>query len=196
VWPDPPALPPPVDNGGTSQAPPPSTDAATPATTATPAPQPAAAAVPAGDTAQPTNASAPPAAKPDKGDGLALKTGGDPDKLAVPAGKMVTAAALAGAIGLLLFAGMVLRWIVVKSLRRPRAVKVARREPVLTEAAAVQKPTPAHLRRSPSLVPGYTEADRRVSEVEEALRKLSQRLRARRAPSLKPVARGGAWVRS
>ena len=68
---------------------------------------------------------------------------------------------------------------------------------VLVSRQAYQDPKDALNEFVSNAADEYTEADRRVSEVEQELRKLSQSFRARRSSTLKqPIARGGASVRS
>ncbi len=102
---------------------------------------------------------------------------------------------LAGVFGLLAI-GMLLRRVVVRAFGRRSAIKIARQEPRLSGAAKQAHPT--LLRHSPSLVPGQAETEHRVSEIEDALRHLAQRLRRRSAPlgNIPNVSRTGARARS
>jgi hypothetical protein len=102
---------------------------------------------------------------------------------------------LAGVFGLLAI-GMLLRRVIVRAFGRRRGIKVSRREPRLS---GVEKQAhPALLRHSPSLVPGQAETEHRVSEIEDALRHLAQRLRRRSTPlgNIPNVSRSGARARS
>jgi hypothetical protein len=102
---------------------------------------------------------------------------------------------LAGVFGLLAI-GMLLRRVIARAFGRRREMKAGRREPRLS-GVAKQTP-PALLRHSPSLVPGQAETEHRVSEIEDALRHLAQRLRRRSTPlgNMPNVSRSGARARS
>jgi hypothetical protein len=99
---------------------------------------------------------------------------------------------------------MLLRHAVSRTLGRRRETrmarreaKIARREPRLSDVAT--QTHPAMLPHSPSLVPGQAETEHRISEVEDALRHLAQRLRRRNsAPlgSFPNIVRTGARARS
>jgi hypothetical protein len=102
---------------------------------------------------------------------------------------------LAGVFGLLAI-GMLLRRVVARAFGRRREIKASRREPRLSGVAKQTPPT--LLRHSPSLVPGQAETEHRVSEIEDALRHLAQRLRRRSAPlgNVPNVPRSGVRARS
>jgi hypothetical protein len=178
-WPDPPSLPapPPVGDAGATHVLPPSTDTPTQGATA-------------GSTSAVQNThSAPAVAKVDEhrsNEQPAGKKAADPAKPTAPQRNTSAGMIWAGVIALLI-AGIFLRRAVTKSLGGRRATKAARREPHLIETIAAQRPMPTLLRHSPSLVPGHAEADHRIGEVEDALRKLAQRLRRRRSTPFKSI---------
>lgn len=113
------------------------------------------------------------------------------------------AAMLAGVFGLLAI-GLLLRRLITMMLGRRRGIKITRQEPRLGDQEprlgnAAKQIHPALLRHAPSLVPGQAETEHRISEVEDALRHLAQRLRHRRsaAPGNVPiVSRTGVRARS
>jgi len=94
---------------------------------------------------------------------------------------------LASALGLL-FVGIVLRRIVTKAFAHRQKIRVERQEPVLVEGNAATPGEPTLLTRSPSLVPERSSNEQQVAEVEDALRKLAQRLRQRRLTPFKTIA--------
>lgn len=90
----------------------------------------------------------------------------------------------------LLIAGILVRRLATKALRHRPKIRVDRREPVLIENVAVKRPMPAPalLTPSPNLVPGHADIDDRIDEIEDALRRLAQRLRRRRLTPFKIIA--------
>lgn len=223
AWPAPPPPPPPpqppsADDAPTSDA----GDGANVAPPAPPPPPPAPADVAPANSENassadspppPAAASAPAVANPQSAESTALSpaaaaasgqgeqhvtAASEKDKPAAPPSKVAIVFLLAGLMGLLL-AGLVLRAMVAMTLRAlmgRREIKVARQEPRLIENASGKRSTPARIQLSPSLVPGQSETNVRITEVEEALRQFAHRLQQRRSRQRNVFARVGAWVRS
>jgi hypothetical protein len=172
AWPDPPALP--VDDTGANQEPP----SADPVTQTAPS-------TPAAASASPAPAAAPTAAKPAQ-DGAAGQPANDaavdPSNAAASPSDAHAGMILAG-FSVLLIAGVFVRRMVAKAFKPRRAIRAVRREPVLIAGKAGREFTPTLLTQSPTLVPGH--ADCRIEEIEDALRKLGQRLHRRRSTPFK-----------
>jgi len=82
------------------------------------------------------------------------------------------------------------------ALGRNRQIVVARQEPRLIEAVAARRSMATPMHQSPSLVPGPSESNVQVIEIEETLRKFAQRLQQRRSRPRSVFIRVGGWVRS
>jgi len=192
VWPDPPKLTAPGNGVSTSPAAMSFAPAspAPDAPTASDSPPTTGSTPPEGSGQSPTATQAAPAP-----DGVASKPAGDTPASAKPPGRVPIIMLLAGLV-VLLAAGMLVRRIVERALgRRRRNIKVARHEPRLVEPVAVPPPMPALLRHAPSVVPGRADAEQRVNEVEDALRRFAQNLRHGRPAANGTQGRTGTWAR-
>jgi hypothetical protein len=209
AWPAAPPSAPPADNAATDGADASSVDLASPPSAAPSPPTapslPIASSLPTAQIAPPTPDES--AAANKEATGSLSTTAANPDqdttssrpnKPPAPQSKATFAILLAGLVGLVL-AGLVLRGLVAmiwRALAGRREIKIVRQEPRLIESSAAKRSMPARIRQSPSLVPGQSEINVRISEVEETLREFARRLQQRRSRPRNVFARMGAWVRS